>query len=78
MLHTERSGRHYSAVFSNTPRAHRLGAPRDWVVLHLDHGGEDGQWTVVTARQGPLAGRRVVRGREAECLAHYGSAADSP
>jgi len=78
VLHTERSGRHYTAVFSNTPRAHRLGATRDWVVLYLDHGGWEGQWTVVTARHGPLAGQRVVRGREAECLVHYGPAVDSP
>jgi DNA polymerase (family 10) len=77
VLHTERGGRHYTALFSNTPRAHRLGTTRDWVVLYLDHGREDGQWTVVTARYGPLAGRRVVRGREAECADHYGIEARS-
>jgi len=27
---------------------------------------------VVTETHGPLAGRRVVRGREAECRTHYG------
>jgi hypothetical protein len=26
---------------------------------------------VVTSVKGPLAGRRVVRGREVECIAHY-------
>lgn len=33
------------------------------------------QRTVVTERQGPLAGRRVVRGREAECRAYYAAQA---
>lgn len=59
---------------SNTARAHRLGASRDWVVLYLERGRDEGQWTVVTAHRGPLAGRRIVRGREAECLTHYGLA----
>ena len=71
VLHAQRGPRHYTALFSNTARAHRLGATRDWVVLYLDHGREEGQWTVVTAHHGPLAGRRIVRGREAECEAHY-------
>jgi DNA polymerase (family 10) len=77
VLHTERAGRHYTALFSNTPRAHRLRATRDWVVLYLD-GPADGQWTVVTARQGPLQGRRIVRGREEECRRHYGRAEAPP
>jgi hypothetical protein len=33
ILHTERGGRHYTALYSNTPRAHRLGTTRDWVVI---------------------------------------------
>jgi hypothetical protein len=33
ILHTERDGRHYTALFSNTARAHRLGKTNDWVVL---------------------------------------------
>lgn len=31
----------------------------------------EGQHTVVTETRGSLVGRRVVRGREAECRAHY-------
>ena len=31
----------------------------------------EGQCTVVTQPRGPLAGRRVVRGREAQCRAFY-------
>lgn len=77
ILHTQRGDRHYTALFSNTPRAHRFGATRDWVVVYLDGRGE-GQWTVVTARHGPLAGRRVVRGREAECGPHQRGREESP
>jgi hypothetical protein len=71
VLHTERGGRHYTALFSNTPRAHRLETTNDWVVLHLDAHPE-GQWTVITAHHGLLAGRRIVRGRETECARFYG------
>jgi hypothetical protein len=71
MLHTARGERHYTALFSNTARAHELGTIRDWVVIYRDDPGGDGQWTVVTARLGALSGRRIVRGREAECARHY-------
>jgi hypothetical protein len=72
VLHTTRGDWHFTALFSNTARAHELGRERDWVVVY----GEDAthgerQYTVVTALRGPLAGRRVVRGREAECRAWY-------
>ena len=77
ILHAERGRRHYTALFSNTARAHRLGRSRDWVVVYVDDFGREHQWTVVTETRGPLAGRRVVRGREAECRAHYG-VPDSP
>jgi hypothetical protein len=80
VLHTWRDGRHYTALFSNTARAHQLGKTRDWVVIYYD--GRDGerQATVVTATSGPLAGKRVVRGREAECLDYYrsGTAREKP
>ena len=71
VLHTNRDDRHYTALYSNTALAHRLHRTHDWVVLYYD--GEDGehQVTVVTEARGALAGRRVVRGREAECKAHY-------
>lgn len=71
ILHTTRGERHYTALFSNTATAHRLGRMRDWVVIYWD--GRDGerQCTVVTERRGPLTRRRVVRGRESECFAHY-------
>lgn len=69
VLHTQRGERHYTAFFSNTARAHELGMTHDWLVIYRDDHGGDGQWTVVTARFGPLRGKRVVRGREEECLA---------
>ena len=67
ILHTQRGDWHLTALFSNTARAHELEKTDDWVVLyfHTDHGPE-AQRTVVTETSGPLAGRRVVRGREAE------------
>jgi putative hydrolase len=70
ILHTHHDGWEFTALFSNTARAHDLGKTADWVVLyfHSDHGPE-GQRTVVTETSGPLQGHRVVRGREAECRA---------
>ncbi len=66
VLHTSRSGRHYTALFSNTAQAHKLGKTRDWVVLYYDGPDGEHQATVLTASRGPCAGRRIVRGREAE------------
>ena len=76
VLHTERGGRHCTALYSNTARAHELGRTRDWVVIYCydDHHVES-QHTVVTETRGALAGRRVVRGREAECREHYAAKA---
>jgi putative hydrolase len=72
ILHTDRDKWHFTALYSNTARAHELGKVRDWVVLyfHSDSGGE-AQRTVVTETHGPLPGQRVVRGRERECLEAY-------
>jgi len=72
ILHTERVGWAFSAFFSNTARAHRLHRTHDWVVVVWERNGREDQCTVVTERSGALAGRRVVRGRESECLEHYG------
>lgn len=74
VLHTRRGPWHFTALYSNTARAHELGRSRDWVVLYF-HGDDhlERQHTVVTEVRGPLAGRRVVRGREGECRAWYES-----
>lgn len=69
--HVDRDAYHFTVLFSNTARAHELGRTRDWVVIMYEHDSHEGQHTVVTELRGPLAGRRVVRGREAECRAHY-------
>ena len=71
IMHATRRARHYTALFSNTATAHRLGRTHDWVVLYFDGSDRERQCTVVTAYKGPLAHRRVVRGRESECVAHY-------
>ncbi|MGD8815573.1 MAG: helix-hairpin-helix domain-containing protein [Acidobacteriota bacterium] len=70
ILHTEHDGWHFTALFSNTARAHQLGRTDDWVVIYFyDDDHEEGQCTVVTETSGPLEGQRVVRGRETECRA---------
>ena len=67
ILHTQRRTAHYTALYSNSARAHELGTVRDWVVIYRDDADGAGQWTIVTARYGSLTGKRIVRGREAEC-----------
>lgn len=61
VLHTTRDGHHFTAMFSNTARAHELGRTNDWVVIFADTSDED-RWTVVTETHGPRRGERVVRG----------------
>lgn len=71
ILHTERDGWRFTALFSNTPRANDLHRTRDWVVIEFARDSEHGQTTVVTETRGGLSGRRVVRGREHECARYY-------
>lgn len=71
VLHTVRRGHHYTALFSNTARAHELGKTDDWVVVYYDTDHSQRQFTVVDAARGALAGKRIVRGRESECADHY-------
>lgn len=78
ILHARRDGRRYTAMYSNTARAHELGKTHDWVVIYREGAGAAGQWTVITSFRGPLKGHRVVRGREDECAAYYASLVDSP
>lgn len=67
VLHVRRGEWDYTALYSNTARAHELGKIRDWVVIYYENDSAVGQCTVVTPGFGPLKGRRVVRGRELEC-----------
>jgi DNA polymerase (family 10) len=71
VLHTQRGERRYTALFSNTARAHQLGMTRDWVVLYYDDGRGERQCTVITSQRGRLKGKRIVRGREGECVPYY-------
>ncbi len=68
VLHTQRGPWHFTVLHSNTALAHQLGRLSDWVVVYFYDGDHvERQRTVVTEPHGPLAGKRVVRGREAEC-----------
>lgn len=78
ILHTEREGRHYSALYSNSQKAHEFGTTRDWVIVQRDDDGAHGQWTVITANYGKLRGQRIVRGREQECSEYYQSRSALP
>jgi len=71
ILHTQRGPRHYTALFSNSPLAHQLKKTRDWVILYYDDDHKEHQCTVVTGRTVPFIGKRIVRGREADCAAYY-------
>ncbi len=74
VLHADRGGWHFTALYSNTARAHELGRISDWVVVYFSKDNRpEGQRTIVTETHGELAGRRVVRGRELDCReAAYG------
>lgn len=66
ILHTTRGKRRYTALFSNTARAHAYDKRHEWVVIYEEDPHGTRPWTVITSHRGPTAGRRVVRGREAE------------
>jgi DNA polymerase (family 10) len=71
IMHTEKGEWSFTALFSNTKRAHELGTTKDWVVLYYEKEGIEGQATVVTESHGALEGKRVIRGREEECKIYY-------
>ena len=77
VLHTVRDTRHYTVFFSNSARAHELGRTHDWVVLYYDGMHGEHRATVLTSTTGPLAGKRIVVGRETECEEFYSSAVAS-
>jgi DNA polymerase (family X) len=71
ILRTRRGDHEYTALYSNSARAHELDAIYDWVVIYRPSQGGGGQWTVMTSRFGPLEGRRIISGLERECGEHY-------
>ena len=67
ILQTERGPWHFTALYSNTARAHQLGRTTDWVIIFFSTDRQpEGQCTVVTETSGRHKGQRVVRGREHE------------
>ena len=71
VLHTQRGHRHYTALYSNSQRAHDFHTLRDWVVIIRDDPNAEDRWTVITSQFGRLKGYRIVRGREPECEELY-------
>ncbi|MDO8985964.1 DNA-binding protein [Cypionkella sp.] len=70
VMHARRDDWHLTLMWSNTACAHELGKTQDWLVVYFRKDGQpEGSCTIVTETRGPLAGQRVVRGREAECEA---------
>ena len=78
LLHRRYAPWHFTALFSNTERAHLLHRVYDWVVIFYEGAEGTGQATVVTERRGALTGERVVRGREPECARYYRGEMFSP
>lgn len=78
IMHASRQGWHFTALYSNTARAHQLDRVKDWVVIFFyDDQHHEGQHTVVTETRGAATGRRVVRGREKECSDYYSEQDDA-
>jgi hypothetical protein len=79
VLHAERGGRQYTALYSNTPRAHERGKTHDWVVIYYRAGGEpESQCTVITS-EGALEGRHRPRTQaEARDTTNYAVRVVSP
>jgi DNA polymerase (family X) len=71
VLHIDEDGWLFTAMYSNSARAHELGKTKDWVIIYYERDGDENQRTVVTERSGILKGWRVIRGRESECLNYY-------
>lgn len=71
ILETSQDGWDFTALFSNTKRAHDLEMTHDWVVIYFERDGRQGQCTVVTETSGLLRDQRVVRGHEPETRRYY-------
>jgi DNA polymerase (family 10) len=71
LMAREYKGYTFTVMFSNTATAHKLGKTNDWVVVYYEKGKGENQCTVVTETRGGLKGKRVIRGREAECEEYH-------
>ena len=65
VLRSRIDGHGHVVHWSRSDRARRMGRDHDWVVVRSEEPEGDLE-TVVTEREGPRVGRRVVRGREDE------------
>ena len=71
VFHTARGPRQYTALFSNTVRAHELNKTQDWVVLYYD--GASGERRAPSSPPNSARSRgNALPGREKECREHYG------
>jgi DNA polymerase (family 10) len=77
VLNTKYNDWKFTALFSNTAQAHKLGKTDDWVVIYYEKDGDEQQNTVVTETHGALKGKRVVRGRSLENQRYYEAATSS-
>ena len=72
LLHATNDGWHFTAMHPYAGRSHELSRISGWVVVYFyDETQAERQRTVVTETRGALTGKRVVRGREMACRAHY-------
>ena len=71
IYHAQKNEWNMTALFSNTARAHELEKTDDWVIIFYDKDKITNQVTIVTETGGPLKGKRVIRGLETACSAHY-------
>lgn len=71
ILHTEHDPWEFTVLYSNSLRAHEQKRTRDWVIIHYERDDMEDRCTIVTEYQGPLTGKRVIRGRERECGEWY-------
>jgi hypothetical protein len=55
-----------------------VGKTRDGVILYYDDGSGEPQCTVITSQQGPLKGKRLVRGCEADGAPYDQKQQDQP
>jgi hypothetical protein len=86
VLHTRRGSRRYTALYSNTERARRLGRLRDWVVLYVrDDAGERqynrrhlDAWRDARPPRGCRPRARVPRRRAARSVKKWMPSSETP
>lgn len=73
VMHVSRDGWHFTALYSNSRRAHELNKTGDWVVIHYQQdGASEGRVTIVTQALDPVGTQRVVCGVDSASSAKDG------